>query len=753
MHRARINTRVLLLALVGAAGSLLVSEASADSAAFTGSTICAECHQAEYRGWLTSDHRNAMLAPDETSVLGDFADRRLAFHGIETRFYRDGEDYRVDTIGADGERADYRIAWTFGHDPLQQYLVDIGDGHLQALNHAWDSRPADQGGQSWYHLQPDEEITPEHPFFWTRHTQNANSRCIECHATDVRKNFASKNNSYATSWIEPGVGCETCHGPASRHVELARSNKLSADKTGFTRPKTKPLTWRFEAGSSIAAPVGAADDWYVDTCGGCHSRRGSLDDIDLSASYHDQYRLATLDPGLYFADGQIHDEVFVLGSFLQSKMAAAGVTCNNCHEPHSGKTLADGNALCAQCHLPAIYDSKQHHHHPENSAGAACVECHMPSRTYMQVDDRRDHGFSIPRPAQSAQLGSPDACTTCHADQDAAWAAAALEDWEIAQKMDDWSLLNHALANQDALALQRYARQATVPDPAPIRSATLTSSLAAFQSRLAVELASRQLASRDPLLRRNAVSALAATPLQIRWPLLQPLIADPVRAVRLEVAPALADALPQLGQQDAERLQPLLEEYRAYLAYIADTPGGQLSLGNLESRLGYPILAERAYRRALEIEPSFVPALINLADLMRTLGADREGQALLERALAVAPGSAVTHHAYGLFLVRAGDRNKAIERLRLAAELEDASPRHAYVYAVALDSIGNTSEAIYFLDAASRRWPNQSDLAFLQVAYRDKLGIAEGIKAYLSVLVAATPENPQVAAWRRKYPE
>ncbi len=737
-----------------ALGLLVFSfNAFATDANFTGSTVCAECHQAEYQRWLASDHRNAMLAPDESAVLGDFADARLVFHDIETRFYRDGEDYRVSTIDGDGKRADYRIAWTFGHDPLQQYLVDIGDGHLQALNHAWDSRPAEQGGQRWYHLQPDEKITPEHPFFWTRHTQNANSRCIECHATDVRKNYDADKNAYATSWVEASVGCESCHGPASRHVALARSNELSGEATGFSRQSAKRLGWRFEAGSSIAAPVGKKDDSYLDTCGGCHSRRGSLADIDLAASYHDQYRLATLDPGLYFADGQIHDEVFVLGSFLQSKMAAAGVTCNNCHEPHSGKTLVDGNALCAQCHLPTVYDTTEHHRHPENSTGAACVECHMPARTYMQIDDRRDHGFSIPRPAQSAKLGSPDACTTCHADQDAAWAVASLEDWGIAQKPDDWSQRNHALANQDALALQRYARQGAAPESTPIRDATLTASLAAFQSRLTVELASRQLASTDPLLRRAAVSALAATPLQIRWPLLQPLIADPARSVRLEVAPALADALPQLGQQDAERLQPLLDEYRAYLAYIADTPGGQLSLGNLESRLGYPILAERAYRRALEIEPAFVPALINLADLLRTLGADREGQALLERALVIAPDSAAAQHAYGLYLIRAGRRDEALERLQRATALDDASPRHAYVYAVALDSIGNTSEAIDFLDAASRRWPNQSDLAFLQVAYRDKLGVTEGIAAHLSVLIAAAPENPQVAAWRRKYPE
>ena len=403
-------------------------------------------------------------------------------------------------------------------------------------------------------------------------------------------------------------------------------------------------------------------------------------------------------------------------------MAQRGVTCGNCHDPHSGNTIADGNALCAQCHLPTEFDTPDHHRHPPGSAGAECVNCHMPERLYMGVDWRRDHGFSIPDPELASSVGAPNACTNCHRDKSAEWAKDIVSAWGGEQKTNPWARINRGLEQQDALIFKNYAQAPPIIDLPPIRRATLTTKLAAFPSQLAFDTASRQLASADPLERRAAIIALAAAPLQIRWPLLQPLIEDPVKAVRLEVASALADALSQLAKRDAARLQRLLDEYRDYLEYIADTPGGQLSLGNLASRLGYPILAERAYRQALEIEPKFVPALINLADLYRAIGSDGEARVLLQRAVEVAPDSAIGNHAYGLYLVRSGEQNKALKYLEIAAQARDASPRHVYVYAVALDSRGQTDAAIKVIELASQRWSNHIDLYFLQVTYMDKTG-------------------------------
>ncbi len=722
-----------------------------DRAGFVGSESCSGCHTEIDSTWRQSDHHKAMLLPSETSVLGDFGDVTVEFHGIETRLFRADGRYKIATAGSDGKPAEFDIAYTFGHYPVQQYLVDIGNGHLQALNVAWDSRPAAQGGQRWYHLQPDENITHEHPFFWTGHFQNANSRCIECHATDVKKSYSPENQTYATSWSEIGVGCESCHGPGSRHVGLAEAGELTDAETGFARRSRQRLNWAYLEGADIASPSGTRDDSFIDTCGGCHSRRGSLGDVETGAAYHDQYRLALLDRGLYFADGQINDEVFVLGSFLQSKMHLAGVTCGNCHDPHSGKTIAEGNALCAQCHKPSAFDTAEHHRHPQGSTGAQCVACHMPERLYMGVDYRRDHSYPLPDPGLAASIGAPDACTGCHTDQDQAWAAQSLADWGVKPKANAWARLNQGLERQDMLLFRDYARSRKPAASAPIRQASLLSRLAAFPSRLAAETAAQKLNHADPLIRRAGVNALQSLQLEARWQLLQPLLEDPVRAIRLDVAAALADALPRLQGDDAKRLGSLIDEYREYLDYIADTPGGQLGIGNLELRLGYSILAEQAYLKALEIEPSFATAMINLADLYRSMGSDGEARPLLERALEIAPDSANTNHAYGLLLVRAGRQDEAMKYLKAAIEQDDSSPRHVYVYAVALDSRGDTEAAMRVIDDASRRWVNNLDLYFLQVSLMDKTGKTENIHRYLSLLAQVAINNPQVKNWTQKY--
>ena len=692
-----------------------------------------------------------MQPANEDTVLGDFNNVSVKFHGVETRFFQEDNEFKLSTSGEGGEAAVFTVNYTFGHYPLQQYLIDIGKGRLQALNIAWDSRDIEEGGQRWYHLRANEKIDSENPFYWTRHFQNSNSRCIECHSSNVRKNYDPVELTYDTNWSEIGVGCEACHGPASRHVTLAESEQLSATNSGFDKAGQADITWTFQGDDNIASPSSSRNEDYLHSCGGCHSRRSSFADTEPLASYHDQYRLALIDQGLYFDDGQIDEEVFVMGSFLQSKMQRKGVTCSNCHNPHSGKVLVQGNALCAQCHKPEDFDTTAHHHHQTDSTGAQCVNCHMPQRLYMSVDLRRDHSFTIPGPRTSASYQTPNACTGCHQGRADAWAINAMTNWKTDEDQYLWAAINRGLERQDMLMFRNYASNPPDLDITTIRQATLTSKLAGFPSRLAVETAARKLADPDPLIRRAAASALRTAPVQLRWQYLSPLIDDPLKAIRLEVASALVDALPQLEGKEAEKLSRLIDEYRESLIYNADSPSGQLSIGNLEDRLGYSILAENAYLKALEIEPHFVPALINLSDFYRASGRDSESRKLLLHALQVAPESANTSHAYGLFLVRSGQQNEALEYFATATRQDDANPRHIYVYAVALDSLGQTGTAMKVIEEAGKRWPNNFELSFLQVSLMDKTGKTDGIHRYLSLLASVAANSPQVKAWMSKY--
>ena len=379
-----------------------------------------------------------MADATEQNVLGNFSGARFAYAGTTTEFFRRDGKFFARTDGPDGKVADFEVKYTFGVQPLQQYLVELSGGRLQALSIAWDSRPKSQNGQRWFHLYPNERITHDDELHWTRPSQNWNFTCADCHSTGLRKNYDRDNDRFQTHFAEISVGCEACHGPGSRHITWASAPR--GDRAAL-RDSTKGLTARLDERRGVAWNVSATSgnatrshprvsDREIETCAQCHSRRSQIaDGYEAGKPFLDYYRPALLTRPLYHADGQQRDEVYDWGSFLQSKMFARGVTCSDCHNPHSGKLRADGNATCASCHLPAKYDTPAHTHHESTSAGATCIGCHMPTTTYMVIDPRHDHSLRIPRPDLSVTLGTPNACTSCHTQRDARWAAAQVTAW------------------------------------------------------------------------------------------------------------------------------------------------------------------------------------------------------------------------------------------------------------------------------------------------------------------------------------
>ena len=415
--------------------------ASASAATFVGSQTCAGCHRPEADLWRGSQHRHAMDHATEQSVVGDFSDTSFDYYGVRSRFFRKDGKFLVETDGSDGKLATFEVKYTFGVDPLQQYLIEFPDGRLQALSVAWDSRPKDQGGQRWFHLYPDEEIKHDDVLHWTKLNQNWNFMCAECHSTGVRKNYDAGRDRFATSFAEISVGCEACHGQGSRHVDWARARQ-GWWPFGKSEDPRKGLLVRFDERRDVVWPINpgtgnAARNFTpalvrkeVETCGLCHARRGAFsEDWVPGRSLSDTHVVSPLGRGLYHADGQMLDEVYNYGSFKQSKMFAAGVTCSDCHEPHGAKLRAPADGVCLQCHASDKYAAAAHHRHAGSIPPLTCASCHMPARTYMVIDRRHDHSFRVPRPDLSAKLGTPNACNDCHADKSAAWAASAIEGW------------------------------------------------------------------------------------------------------------------------------------------------------------------------------------------------------------------------------------------------------------------------------------------------------------------------------------
>ena len=541
-------TVVLALLLICGKASAAAQPTTTDKSSgpsYVGRQVCTECHAKEAEAWRGSHHDLAMQEPTDKTVLGDFGGTKFSHRGVVSRFFMRGETFYVNTDGPDGKLADFPIKYVFGVTPLQQYLVEFPGGRLQALSIAWDSRPKSAGGQRWFHLFAKEKIDHKDSLHWTGIYQNWNLQCAECHSTALRKGYDAATRTYHTTWRELNVSCESCHGPGARHADWAKTAKKpypAGESKGFENPTASRWreAWSFpEAGARTARRDRLAAPAVNNTCAACHARRSTLAARDQpGAPLADTHRLALLTAPNYHADGQQREEVYIWGSYLQSKMFQQGVTCMDCHEPHSAKPRAQGNTLCSRCHDAATFDNPQHHFHKAGEAGAQCVACHMPTKNYMVIDARRDHSLRVPRPDLARKLGTPDACTQCHAGKQPEWAATALDGWLGKQWRERPSIgpTLHAGATEGSKAVPQLLALAQSSAHPPLVRATAAQLLVPHMRPPLLEAARELLKDHDPELRIAALAMIEPVNPVNRVLTASSLLADPVRGVRIEAA-------------------------------------------------------------------------------------------------------------------------------------------------------------------------------------------------------------------------
>jgi Flp pilus assembly protein TadD len=753
----RLGLRALVTLLAGALGCQPADQpprskppGSASPPTFVGGAKCATCHPQQAEAYRASDHARAMQPATPETVLGDFDRASVTHRGVTTTFFRRGEKFLVRTDGPDGKPGEFEIAYTFGVDPLQQYLIPLAGGRLQSLGLAWDTRPKAAGGQRWFHLYPGVTLRPSDPLHWTGREQTWNFQCAECHSTDLRKGYDLATNRYTTTWAELTVSCEECHGPGSAHVAWAEALPPGPAKAGAGATGLVVRLGRGQGAWTMKDPTRGIAEWTgpprsgaeVEVCARCHARRRPIvDPHPYGRPFLDTHAPALLEPGLYHADGQAVGEVYEWGSFLQSRMHRAGVTCSDCHEPHRAALRAPGDGVCARCHLPARFDAPAHHRHRVGSEGARCVSCHMVAQTHMVVDPRRDHGFRVPRPDLSVTLGTPNACTGCHRTRTAQWAADRIRAWggrSPAGGSGFGPALDAARRGRPeaGAALTALAQDRSQPG---IARATALAHLAEFRDPASAAAVEAALGDPDPLVRLGALRAVDALPRDRRGALAAPLLRDPVRAVRLEAAHALAGAsLPEAQRGD---LEAAVAEWIRAEQINADRPEAHVNLATLYGRLGRAGDAESALRTALLLDPHFVPALVNLADLLRAQGRDADGARFLETAVRVAPADPEALHALGLLRVRQGQIAEAVDLLRRAAAGRPDSARFAYVYAVALHDTGRVDDAIAVLTAAHGRRPaNRETLAALATYLAERGRVTRALQ-YADKLAALDPQD------------
>jgi predicted CXXCH cytochrome family protein len=717
-----------------------------------GSTVCATCHAAESTAWKDSQHARAMQPADEASVLGDFKNAHAEHFGSQARFVREDGRFIVETEGKDGKRGQFPVDYTFGVEPLQQYLTPLADGRIQALPYAWDSRAKDVGGQRWIHLYPNEATPPGDALHWTGALQNWNYMCADCHSTFVHKGYDAAADRFQTTFSEVSVGCEACHGAGAGHVAWARgSHGSDAPNKGFSSIAAKrpapdwtpdPITGSPAHG--VSRPIG--DE--VETCGVCHSRRGQLaEGWQPGSRLTDFYRPSFLTPGLFEDDGQMQDEVFNYAAFQQSKMFSKGVVCSDCHDPHSAKLKAEGSAVCSQCHVPEKFATASHTGHQAVPGSPDCISCHMPARTYMVVDRRHDHSFRIPRPDLTATLGIPNTCTACHGDKPATWAASAIERWHgpARKGFQTYAAAFHAARTDDPQARNLLLRVVRDRDAPAIARATSLLSLHRSPSAETDAAVTAGLGDTDPMVRIAALGDLAGLPIEQRWRRASPLLSDPVRAVRVEAATTLAEGPPPgTGAADIQAFELAAASYVASERYNADRAESRANLGHFYARQGKAADAEREYLAAIAKSPSAAPR-VDLADLYRMTGREGEAEAILRSAIALDASAAAPQHALGLSLIRQKRYDEAIVALGRAAALAPEEPRYGYVYAIALQSTGKVAESKAALEKALTASP--SDGRLLGALLQHALGARQFDAAlgYARRLRIVSPDDPAVA--------
>lgn len=669
---------------------------------------CVECHRQQFQEWLGSQHALAqrLVTADENRI---FTNEKVPAGQSVVPSVAGGIPVFRDKSTAELWPARAAIGVT----PLVQYLLPFPGGRLQVAPLSFDPHK-----QDWFDAQDPPRVPEDWSYFRNR-GMTWNSQCAFCHTTDLQKNYHIATDSYSTTWSAMGISCTQCHGDMTAHL---------AD------PKNPAKNPRMAA------------DRVVDNCASCHARREELTSrFKPGELFADHYRLTLPDqPGIYYADGQVRDEDFEYGSLLLSRMGHKGVTCMNCHNPHTGrlKLPADNNALCLSCHSApgqngaVVIAPETHTFHKAGTPGSRCIDCHMAQNVYMVRDPRRDHGFVSPDPQLTIELGIPNSCNRCHADKSPAWARDQVNSWYGADKMES------RRAHQRARVIHRAQSGRAEFDPELLSMAkseeiaawraTLVALLAPWRDQSEVQKALRGwLSDPSPLVRAAAIRTMtyAGGPVDIP----DAVFHDPVRFVRLEAAWRRA-----LNGQPV----PDIEELRAYIDNQSDQPAGAAKQAQWAlARNDLPAAVTWA-RKAASWDRTSAPSQEMLAMVLYSAGDRAAARKAFATAMQLEPAQASPAFSLGLLLAEEGDLTGAIAAFEKAVAADEGFGRAWYNLGLARFQSGDTDKALEALRRAEAGMPGSGDAAYAAATILVQKGDK---KAALAALDRALAQDPQHA--------
>ncbi len=658
---------------------------------YVGEASCVSCHQTEYQDWLGSHHDWAMKEANEKTVLGNFNNQSVRLDGVDYSFVTDGGEYKVHVQEINGDTATYRIEYTFGYTPLQQYITRFDAGKMQVLRVSWDTEK-----KEWFHQYAGDQLDPHDWLHWTQGGQRWNTMCADCHSTNLKRNYDHKSDTFSTTWSSINVSCEGCHGPGQQHVDWVQKNEGS--------------------GSNYVLP-GIGQKAQLDMCGPCHARRVRLtEQYQPGIDFENQFILQSITNEYYHADGQIREEDYVVGSFMQSKMYMNGVKCSDCHNPHSLELKMNGNALCMQCHEPK-YNTIEHHFHEMGTESAECVNCHMTGAIYMGNDFRRDHSFRIPRPDQSIQYGTPNACTGCHTDKSDRWAANKIKGWYGGNRpyhySDDFLITTsgETISQTQMGELLAFIENTEAPDL--LRASAIQNAQFTY-SRKEVETLLSAMEDTSALVRYYTINKLMDYPPQDRHHIAAKHIGDPSLMVRIAAARLAADIdLNALDADQRSAFSTALREYEKMLIANTDFPLGRLHLGDYYFRKGQTERAIIQYEKSLQMDSLLSVTYQNLATAYSTLGRNEEALKMLDQLITLEPEYSRAYFLRALLFHETGNPEEFVENMQEAIRLDPQNFQAYYNLATYYYQNKNYNEAEKVINKGLKVYPESEQGQYL----------------------------------------
>jgi predicted CXXCH cytochrome family protein len=691
---------------------------------FVGDVACKSCHSSEYHQWLQSDHFMAMLPPDDSTVKGNFNNASFTADGVTSLFFKKDGKFFINTEGEDGKNHDYEVKYTFGYKPLQQYLVEFPGGRMQVPRLSWDTKQ-----KKWFNQYAGQKIAAHDWLHWTGNAQNWNTMCASCHSTNLQKNYNADADSYHTTFSVLNVSCESCHGAGKLHIDYVSG---SAYKSGNKI-----------AGSYLALSNDTAQLAQINTCAPCHARKANLGAALIASNeIMDNYIPEIPTTEHFYADGQVNDEDYIYTSFLQSKMFRRGVKCSNCHNPHSTKLKMGGNQTCLQCHGKQ-YDEPTHTFHPAGIVASECISCHMPSKLYMGNDLRHDHSFRVPRPDLTVQYGTPNACTNCHSNRTAQWAADAVVKWFGPERKYHFAedLIPGSKVDENSEAhLLKLLSDTAVPI---IVKATAANYLGSIPTQKSLQALINSLASADAQLRYRALRGLADFQPAAWKSAVGPLLADKVRAVRIAAADLYA-AIPadQIPPEYSLAYAAAKNELQDYLLYQADFSVGNVMIADNYLKQQDYANAEKYYLKGLKKDSLMNYARLNLSTVYNLLGKNESALQQLETAAKIDPKNERIYYNLALLYNEMGNTPMAEKSFAKAVELKSPNPRVYYNYGLLLNQKGDFKAAAIILQKGISISPSSADLYYaLAIAYIKAREVAKAREAGIK-LKQLDPNNP-----------